>query len=141
MTALSTHFDTVLLVDDSEATNAMNVYLLQRLNAARHIEVALNGADALAYLQAKAGSPPKHPCPDLIILDLNMPVMNGTEFLKHYQKLDEGQKGGIVLIMLTTSMLEKDRQQVNEIGVVSEYLSKPLTLEMVQKIIDKYGRS
>lgn len=126
----------ILLVDDSEATNAMNVYLFNRLNAAEQIDVAVNGAEAIDYLTAQDANG-EYPRPELIVLDLNMPVMNGLEFLQAYRELEEDIKGGIIIIMLTTSMLESDQKSAREFQSVVGYQSKPLTLDKAQEMWSK----
>ncbi len=130
----------ILLVDDSEATNAMNVYLFNRLNGAEQIDVAKNGAEAIEYLTNK-GEDGEYPRPELIVLDLNMPVMNGIEFLEAYRELDEAIKGGIIIIMLTTSMLESDETSARAFESVVGYQSKPLTLEKAEEMLTKCARS
>ena len=130
----------ILLVDDSEATNAMNVYLFNRLNAAEQIDVAVNGAEAIDYLTAQDANG-EYPRPELIVLDLNMPVMNGLEFLEAYRELDEDIKGGIIIIMLTTSMLESDQRSARGFQSVVGYQSKPLTLEKAQEMWSKCLRA
>lgn len=126
----------ILLVDDSEATNAMNVYLFNRLNAAEQIDVAVNGAEAIDYLTAQDANG-EYPRPELIVLDLNMPVMNGLEFLEAYRELEEDIKGGIIIIMLTTSMLESDQKSARGFQSVVGYQSKPLTLDKAQEMWSK----
>ena len=130
----------ILLVDDSEATNAMNVYLFNRLNAAEQIDVAVNGAEAIDYLTAQDANG-EYPRPELIVLDLNMPVMNGLEFLEAYRELEEDIKGGIIIIMLTTSMLESDQKSAREFQSVVSYQSKPLTLDKAQEMWSKCLRA
>ena len=126
----------ILLVDDSEATNAMNVYLFNRLNAAEQIDVAVNGAEAIDYLTAQDANG-EYPRPELIVLDLNMPVMNGLEFLDAYRELEEDIKGGVIIIMLTTSMLESDQKSARGFQSVVGYQSKPLTLDKAQEMWSK----
>ena len=126
----------ILLVDDSEATNAMNVYLFNRLNAAEQIDVAVNGAEAIDYLTAQDANG-EYPRPELIVLDLNMPVMNGLEFLEAYRELEEDIKGGVIIIMLTTSMRESDQKSARGFQSVVGYQSKPLTLDKAQEMWSK----
>ena len=130
----------ILLVDDSEATNAMNVYLFNRLNAAEQIDVAVNGAEAIDYLTAQDANG-EYPRPELIVLDLNMPVMNGLEFLDAYRELEEDIKGGVIIIMLTTSMLESDQKSARGFQSVVGYQSKPLTLDKAQEMWSKCLRA
>jgi CheY-like chemotaxis protein len=76
-------------------------------------------------------------CPQLIFLDINMPVMNGFEFIKAYEKSESYDKGSVIVMMLTTSVNSKDIENANH-PYISGFLSKPLTKEMVQDVMEKY---
>jgi CheY-like chemotaxis protein len=71
----------------------------------------------------------KFPKPHLILLDLNMPVMDGWEFLDNYENLSEEQRAKIVLVLLTTSKNYKD---------INGYENKPLSVIKMEHIINKY---
>src|SRR6185503_20179630 len=91
----------VLLVDDHEPTNFLNEKYLRQANCAEKIAIAQNGQLALNFITTKIQG--EYPRPDLIILDINMPVMDGWEFLEHYAALDNEMKGNVIIVMLTTS--------------------------------------
>ena len=76
--------DSVLLVEDDRITNFLNERLLRKLNITESIKVATNGEEALQYLEKTEAS--GKPLPDLIFLDINMPVMDGLEFLQEVQQ-------------------------------------------------------
>lgn len=73
----------VLLVDDNETTNFLNEALLRDLRVTDHLLVARNGVEALALLENECAAPTVS-CPALILLDVNMPVLNGMQFLEAY---------------------------------------------------------
>lgn len=125
------------MVDDDEPTNFLNKMILEDVNAAQTIEVAESGQSALSYLQnaSESGNPSS---PDLIFLDINMPAMNGWEFLEQYSNLDQSRKANVVIVMLTTSLNPDDRAKANKIPDVSGFETKPLTPEKLQSIIKKY---
>lgn len=74
----------------------------------------------------------------LTLLDINMPVMDGWEFLEAYHALEDNQKGKIIIIMLTTSLNPDDKIRAEEISEVSGFKSKPLSIETVEEIMKTY---
>ena len=130
----------VLLVDDDDVNNYLNKLLIKKSGVDVHVEVALNGLIALEYLTSTGqyNGNTTFPRPELILLDINMPRMNGWEFLDEYEKLDDDKKGGIIITMLTSSNNADDvNTALNEYGVPS-YIYKPLTTEKLQNLFDKY---
>ncbi len=131
----------VLLTDDDLGTNFINHMLIKKADITDRIETVLNGKEALDFITnkgkyEKAGN--VFPQPVLTLLDINMPVMDGWEFLEAYQKLGEHQRGKIVIIMLTTSLNPDDVARAEEISDVSGFKNKPLTMETIDDIIQQH---
>jgi CheY-like chemotaxis protein len=130
----------ILLVDDNPADNEFHKIKIMKAGVTNYIKVVTSGQAALDYL-AKAGEPTNSetfPKPDLIYLDINMPGMNGFEFLEEYKKLEEKLKSKVVIIMLTTSLNPDDRERALATHEVTEFQNKPLTIEILHEIIEKY---
>ena len=123
----------VLLVDDDPTTNFLNGLLLQRLNVTERVLVAENGQQALAVLGRECPSPAGH-CPCLVLLDLNMPVMNGLEFLDAFLQLPPAQRAGTVVAVLTTSVHPRDLSHV-QASPIAGVLTKPLTEAQVRELL------
>lgn len=123
----------ILLVDDDEATNYIHTMIIQQADCAETIKAVQSGYEALEYLVEKVGG--EYPQPDFIFLDVNMPGMNGWEFLEEYEKLPDEKKGNIVVVMLTTSLNPDDADKAKKIGTINGFKSKPLTVEMVQDLV------
>ncbi len=123
----------VLLVDDDSTTNYLNTMLLTRLGVAEQLLVAENGREALDLL-ARSCTPMSPSCPALILLDVNMPVMNGIEFLEAYQHLSFAQRQVMVVVLLTTSVNPRDLARVQLLPVAST-LTKPLTEAKVNALL------
>lgn len=92
------------------------------------LKVVGNGEDALAYLQHQGeyANTEANPRPGIILLDLNMPVMNGIEFLRAARPL--GILRGIPVVVLTTSKMENDRMESYDLGVAG-YIIKPVEFD------------
>jgi CheY-like chemotaxis protein len=125
----------ILLIDDDEPTNFLNKLTIEQAGCARHIRIAQGGQAALDYLR---GSPDEWVRPDLIFLDINMPAMDGWEFLAQYRTLPPEKKADTVLIMLTTSLNPDDEKRTMAIPEVFGFEHKPLNQAGLEKLLNKY---
>jgi CheY-like chemotaxis protein len=132
---MSIQLDCVLLIDDDEPTNFLNKMTLEQAGCTRQIRIAQSGQEALDYLQ-HAGARP-----DLIFLDINMPAMDGWEFLEKYRSLPSVRKADIILIMLTTSLNPDDEKRTRAIPEVAGFENKPLSEEQLDNVLKKYFRN
>ncbi len=123
----------ILLVDDLPADNHFLQMMIEEMNIAENIKVALNGIDALNYLKNE-----NNIIPDLIFLDINMPKMNGWEFLEEYKKLDKNTKSKIVIVILSTSINPDDIKKSEGIEEVSDFEVKPLDKDAIENILYKF---
>jgi CheY-like chemotaxis protein len=132
----------VLLVDDDEATNFINQLLIRKLDMTDELLIARNGKDAIEMIQQYCANhlaqAAKGVMPKLIFLDINMPVMDGFGFLEAFDNLDCPGKEAVVIVVLTTSLNPKDLQRIQESKVVKDFVNKPLTISMVNQLMDKH---
>ena len=128
-------FKSILLVDDDKATNYLHRYYLEEWGLAEDIYTALNGQEALDFL--KTNTEFRENKPSLILLDINMPVMNGFEFMEAYADLDESLKASIVVVMLTSSLHYRDQEKANELDDLKSFINKPLTREQLESVINQ----
>ncbi|MCO7224888.1 response regulator [Pleionea sp. CnH1-48] len=119
----------ILIVDDSEADQFISSALIHRYDPAIEILQAYDGQEALDILAQTS------PLPNLILLDINMPRMNGFEFLQCFVLDFAGFEGHVV--MLTSSEHKEDKAKAMDYPVVTEYLVKPLVSAMVKEIIER----
>ena len=132
--------DFILLVDDDEATNFLNQRVIRKAELKTEVQVANNGQEALEFLTntGKFAKTPVLPHAGLIFLDINMPGMNGWEFLEAYKKLPEDQLRHIKVLMLTTSINPDEERKAIDIPEVKGFIHKPLTPEKLEKAINVY---
>ncbi|MDP1726022.1 MAG: response regulator [Bacteroidota bacterium] len=115
----------VILIDDDPINNFVNKKLIQRLFDEIEIIEFLDAVSALKYLDNNK--------PDFIFLDINMPEMNGWDFLKAYEKMTEQSS----VIILTTSIDPADRARSEMYPFVEGFFVKPLNIGATQKVISK----
>jgi CheY-like chemotaxis protein len=124
----------ILLIDDDDVTNFLHRSLLSELDLAENIIVKNNGLDGLKYIQSlKNGTP----YPDMIMVDLKMPVMDGFEFMQEFQKLKASEGKSSKLVALTTSSNPSDIKKIDEIGI-DGFMNKPLNKDKVQVIVEEF---
>ncbi len=133
MIMMKTKLNKILLIDDSEADNYIHSRVIKKASVTDEVVVKMGAQEALDYLQIKENG--QYPNPDLIFLDINMPGLNGWDFLEEYKKLDKEQKKGVVVCMLSTSSSEVENENIKKYEEIKSYSQKPLTEEALQKII------
>ncbi|MFC3415332.1 response regulator [Algoriphagus hitonicola] len=125
------YFDAIFLVDDDPINNLINKRLLKKMKYSENIYEFLEAEKALENI---ASLPPTQSI--MVFLDINMPVMNGWEFLNEYLIQFENRKDKIVI--LSSSIDFQDRQRAMGYDIVSGFLEKPLTLEKIESQMKKY---
>ena len=123
----------ILLVDDDQVDVMTVTRALKDIHVTNPVVALENGEEALDYLR---GPKSKRPC--IILLDLNMPIMNGIEFLRVVKHDD--QLKGIPVVVLTTSEEEQDKVNSFNLGVAG-YMAKPVDYRQfveVMRTIDAY---
>jgi CheY-like chemotaxis protein len=123
----------VLLVDDDHIFNFLSAKILQKTGLAGEINTALNGKEALEILN-------KHyresvTVPDVILLDLNMPIMDGFTFLEAFKDLKMPHKDEIQIIVVSSSQDPRDIQRARELGV-KHYMQKPITEHGLKAVLN-----
>lgn len=128
----------ILLIDDDSIANYLNEIIIEEMQITEAFKSVNNGLEALQYLKDMEGEcPPQVTCPELILLDLNMPVLDGLEFLDFFNRLNFLGKEDIKIVVLSSSNRVRDVDAAMKLGAV-DYLVKPLSTEKIQMVIDKY---
>lgn len=126
----------VLLVDDDDTTNFLNKFFINQVDSTLEINIALNGKEAIDFLLLN-GKNDLLPC--LLILDTNMPVMDGWEFLEAFdEKFDASFKKNIKIVMLTSLDLERSVKKAMEAPNVADTAQKPLSDLKFRALLNKH---
>ncbi len=128
----------ILVIDDDEPTNFFTQMILEESDCANNIRIVQSGQEALHYLAKSAAGENKalYPSPDLIFLDINMPAMDGWEFLGEYKKIS--MESRVIVVMLTTSLFPEDKIRAESMPEISGFEHKPLTAEKLAAVLEKY---
>ncbi len=128
--------DCILLIDDDKPTNFLNRKILSRFDCFKKIQVVQSGKLALEYLKnVETNNVNK---PNIIFLDINMPAMNGWEFLKEYVKLKPSITNGIKIFLVTTSSSPKDIEGAKSNNLVNGLIRKPLSISKIDGILKRH---
>lgn len=128
----SVQFIHVLLVEDDEVDIQDITRTLQKNKIMNPLHIARNGLEALNMLQGKNGAKKLVPTPKIILLDLNLPKMNGIEFLKVLRA--DPELASIVVFVLTSSDEERDKQAAYNLNI-GGYILKPLQFSQFITVI------
>lgn len=124
----------ILLVDDDRVANFLSEKIIAAMGIAEEVFSVTNGREALNVLSQSHTD--QKALPDVIILDLNMPIMDGFEFIRAFQKLNIPQKEQMIIIVVTSSNNPEDIERAKSYGI-KHYLTKPISLESVKSIIQE----
>lgn len=127
---------TILFVDDDEISNFVSVKTIEDARIAEHILSVTSATEALELIAM--GVKGENHYPDLIFLDINMPVMSGWDFLEEYKKIKDNLPRPIRIIILTSSVYQHDKEKANTYEDVDDYTLKPLSISDLQIFKKKY---
>jgi len=125
-----------MLIDDNPDDNFFHERIINKSNLVEKVITMESGKNALDYIISQKDN--NEPYPDLIFLDINMPGMNGWDFLAEYNKLNIQLQKPVLVIMLTTSDSPEDKIKAKELNVGFNFKTKPLTQDMLEEMFDKY---
>ena len=129
--------ETLCLVDDDEIFTFLMRIIIEETNLVKKIQVFPNGVKALMFLEESLEGD-VNDIPDIILLDVNMPVMGGWEFLEKYLLLLPRIPKKITIYVVSSSISYYDVEKARSITEVTDYIIKPITKQMIIKMIEAF---
>lgn len=127
--------DKILFIDDDPITLMLCKMVISKSLFSKEIVTAKNGEEALQYFNKLKQVNSKNPLkPQLIFLDLNMPVMGGWEFLDSFSTEDYSEYNNTKVIILSSTIDPEDLEKSKKYPMVIDFLSKPISKEMLEYI-------
>ena len=130
------NFYSVMLIDDNEIDNLINQKMIEAASITEHIYTHTGARSAIEFLKniEKLEDISLQILPDVIFLDIDMPLMDGFQFLDEFEKLQEVTKNKCKIVMLTSSINPQDVNKSKEYAYVKKYINKPLSQENLEKL-------
>nr|WP_172336129.1 response regulator [Mucilaginibacter sp. SG564] len=125
----------VLLIDDDEINNFISIKLIKKALLNTEIMACLNGKFAIEQLSDIQRKDPEK-MPDYILLDINMPIMNGWEFLDEYKRLNIDPQGKSKIYIISSSVFSNDINKAKSYPLVKDFISKPLNVEKIKELFE-----
>ena len=125
----------IAVIDDDDVFTFLTTKAIEKTNLVEVIKVFVNGLDALNFLKENVDNP--EALPEIIFLDLSMPIMDGWQFLEEFVKLNPKIGKKIVIYICSSSISPDDFNKAKEISAVTDYIIKPISKEMLAEILTK----
>ena len=136
MSEVKPKYHTIMLIDDNEIDNLINQKIIESSNICKHIFTHTSGKSAIEFLKnmEKLASRVENVLPEIIFLDIDMPLMDGFQFLDEFNKLANETKKYCHIVMLTSSINPQDMNKSKKYDYVKKYVNKPLTQDSLKKL-------
>lgn len=129
--------DLILCVDDDPITLMLCKKVITKASFSNTIITAKNGEEALQYFNSIINKEENN-LPNLIFLDLNMPVMDGWEFLDNFSTNKYSEVNTTKIVVLSSTIDPEDLQKSKKYPMVIDFLSKPITTNMLSYLQSKF---
>ena len=124
--------NTVCVIDDDKIYSFAIKHIINRSGIAENIIFFNNGRVAMDFLNQQIQQ--RHSLPDLILLDLNMPVLDGWQFLEEFETIKNALKNTIPIYIVSSSIDEEEHSRARSIKSVNDFITKPITISTLQNI-------
>ncbi len=119
----------ILIIDDDHMSNVFNSMIITKYYPQVQIHDTTGASEAINYLKSDTSDKPS-----LILLDLNMPVMNGWDFMEEYEKLNLG----IEVVLVTSSSDIRDLSRAKDYNDIKHYLVKPISVKDLKEVMEVF---
>ena len=123
----------ICIIDDDSIYRFTIVRTLEIEKVAETIITFADGEEAIQFIQENLGDQSK--LPDVIFLDINMPIMDGWQFLEEYEKIFDTLGKTIIIYLVTSSIDPADMDRAKKISLITRYLTKPLKPESLRSLV------
>ena len=122
----------ILIIDDDEINNFIAAKLIDKIPPKAKVSTCVNGQEGIDFVKNKLNNQDEFP--DIIFLDINMPLMNGWEFLEEYEQIKNDIKKKVTINMLSSSVYNDDISKAETYTTVNKFISKPLTVDKIKDL-------
>lgn len=129
----------VCIVDDDDIYQFTMVKTLKSLRLAENIMTFSDGEEALDFMLDNLHNDKE--LPDVIFLDIDMPIMDGFQFMEEYVKLKPSLGKKITIYMVSSSVDPVDIERAKKISEIADYMVKPITHNQLRNIVEELGLS
>ena len=129
--------NSVCIVDDDDVYQFTVKYEIERTDLVGEIKSFSDGEQAIQFLKQVAHSPAL--LPDILFLDINMPIMDGWDFLEEFAQLNPSLDKKVTIYMVSSSINQKDIDRAKKINEVTDYLVKPVTRDKLTFLFNQFS--
>ena len=130
--AMENPIELVMLVDDNDTDNFISKRIIEITKFAQRVEIKNSGKSALQYLEQEQNNPEN--LPNLIFLDINMPIVDGFVFLFEFEMFPDAVKNKCKIVILSSSDNKRDIEKIVDNEYVIKFITKPLTEAALQDV-------
>ncbi|OEY73722.1 response regulator [Salegentibacter salarius] len=129
------------IIDDDKIYVNLVKKIIEIKKLSKNLLIFKNGKEALDHFKLILENATEDVLPDIIFLDINMPVMDGWEFLNEFIKIKNNFEKKITLYVVSSSIDPRDLERAKSFNLVTDYLIKPIELKKFEKIFDRNGHA